>query len=134
MTNRTYPTPPGIPAGSRVAGIEIMADGRPQLVEGHMLTSGKVMWDRAIYSVPFNPDTMVKAEKPEPAWRQASRERAESTRLKKWPGVTLSQFAYAKGYYDEPWRCGMGDNRCSCESPAQCGYDYIDRETGKLTT
>ena len=46
-----------------------------------MLTSGKVMWDRAIYSVPFNPDTMVKAEKPEPAWRQASRERAESSRV-----------------------------------------------------
>lgn len=81
MTNRTYPTPPGIPAGSRIAGIDIMAAGNARLVKGYMLESGDVMWDHAFDTVPFDPDTMAPAHRPEPAWRQASRERAESSRV-----------------------------------------------------
>jgi len=56
MTNKTYPTPPG----SRIAGLELLADGRPVLAKGHMMLSGKVMWDNAYAPIPFDPATMAR--------------------------------------------------------------------------
>lgn len=96
MTNRTYPTPPGIPPGSRIAGQEFQADGRPTLAKGHMMLSGKVMWDNAYAPIPFDPDTMIHVARPEPAWRQASREQAESTRVVFSEPMPLSLLERAK--------------------------------------